>query len=282
MQVPLKDEDSGSGSGWSSGSMLDDLRNRLARLEKSTSGKTPAASRVWASTAPTTNVPPPASAGAEKRLSLSDLSVRPVSNSNSQGKDMEVVKADALDLKFGLSTDNPASSMLSNRSTTPDNSPPPPRRVLPPPPVFAVPEPAVAKPVAPSASASASASAADAVRANAKAEAARLFAGTKFVAPPPARSDTQSTIGTGTDVDSIFDMRSQSQTQSTVLTTQSQSVFGPSLSQETDEADLDEDIDLYLDEDVDVEGDGDTDEEGGEDDAKVRFKRVLLKKCILT
>ncbi|KAG8691545.1 hypothetical protein FRC11_001535, partial [Ceratobasidium sp. 423] len=47
MQVPIKDEDGGSGS-WNTGSsMLDDLRNRLARLEKSTSGKTPAASRTW-------------------------------------------------------------------------------------------------------------------------------------------------------------------------------------------------------------------------------------------
>ncbi|KAB5590517.1 Inner centromere protein, ARK-binding region protein [Ceratobasidium theobromae] len=260
MQVPIKDEDGGSGWNATSGSMLDDLRNRLARLEKSTNGKTPAASRVWTSTA-SSNLPS-ASAGAEKRLSLSDLSVRPNPALGNE-KEKAPEKIVGLELGLGLSTDNPASSMLSNRTTTPENSPPPVRRVLPAPPVFTLPEPEPEPeptPVPAPAKSSSSSSNADAVRANAKAEAARLFGGTKLFAPP-SRTDTQSTVGSGTDADSIFDMRSQSQTQTQTQTqstrSQSQSVFAKSQSQETDIDDIDLDLDEDL--DVDVDGDGDAD-----------------------
>ncbi|CAE7218223.1 unnamed protein product [Rhizoctonia solani] len=249
MQVPLKDEDGGSGT-WNAGpsSMLDDLRSRLARLEKSTSGKTPATSRIWTPTMPTTSLP---ATGSETRLSLSDLSVRPASESSAEkAKEMEP-EPEVVPLDLGLSTDDPTSSMLSNRSTTPVDSPPPARRVLPAPPVFALPNTA------------------NAVRA-AKAEAARLFGGTKFTAPP-ARTETQTTVMT--DVSSVFDKARQSQSQFTQSTAVTQLE-----SQDVEmEDELDADLDLDLDPDVDVDGDDDMDADGEEDDAKTTSSRNSTK-----
>ncbi|CAE6488436.1 unnamed protein product [Rhizoctonia solani] len=257
MQVPLKDEDGGSGT-WNTGSsMLDDLRNRLARLEKSTSGKTPAASRTWTSTNP------PAT-GSEKRLSLSDLSLRPSSESASaeKGKDKEP-EPEPVGLDLGLSTDDPAASMLSNRSTTPVDSPPQARRVLPAPPVFSLPEPAPVPTKVAEASKPAATNSADAVRA-AKAEAARLFGGTKF-AVPPARTETQTT--TATEVSSVFDKATQSLSQFTQSTAATQL--------ETQDTEMDDDLDVELDDpDVDVEGDDDMDADGEEDDAKTTSSRT--------
>ncbi|CAE6413652.1 unnamed protein product [Rhizoctonia solani] len=258
MQVPLKDEDGGS---WNTGtSMLDDLRNRLARLEKSTSGKTPAASRVWTPTMSNASLP---DTGSEKRLSLSDLSVRPASGSSSAAKGKEK-EPEVVALDLGLSTDDPAASTLSNRSTTPVDSPPQARRVLPAPPVFALPEPATKASEAPK---PAPTNTADAVRA-AKAEAARLFGGTKFTAPP-VRTETQTTLAT--EISSVFDKATQSQSQFTQSTAATQLE-----SQDAEmEDELDADLDLGLDPDVDVDGDGDEDmdAEGEDDDAKTTSSR---------
>ncbi|CUA76672.1 Mucin-5AC [Rhizoctonia solani] len=275
MQVPLKDEDGGTGS-WNTGtSMLDDLRNRLARLEKSTSGKTPAASRVWTHSGGSAT-------GSEKRLSLSDLSVRPASESSSANKgkekekekDMEMEteqEPEVVALDLGLSTDDPAASMLSNRSTTPVDSPPLARRVLPAPPVFTLPElPTTTKAPTPVEAPSklAPTNSADAVRA-AKAEAARLFGGTKFTAPlpPPARTETQTTIAS-TDFGSVFDKApSHSQfTQSTMIESQDAEM--------EDELEADLDLDLEMDPDVDVDGDDDMDADGEDDDAKTTSSRT--------
>ncbi|GAB1518864.1 inner centromere protein-related protein pic1 [Rhizoctonia solani] len=266
MQVPLKDEDGGS---WNTGtSMLDDLRNRLARLEKSTSGKTPAASRVWTPTMQNANLPNPSSEK-EKRLSLSDLSVRPPSGSSSaeKGKAREKEPETVVGLHLGLSTDDPAASTLSNRSTTPVDSPPHTRRVLPAPPVFSLPDPApIPKKVSDAAKpgATAASNTADAVRA-AKAEAARLFGGTKFTAPP-VRTETQTTVAT--EVGSVFDKVTQSQNQFTQSTAATQL--------ETQDAEMEDELDpeLDLDPDVDVEGDDDVDGEGDEDDAKTTSSRT--------
>ncbi|CAE6407876.1 unnamed protein product [Rhizoctonia solani] len=263
MQVPLKDEDGGS---WNTGtSMLDDLRNRLARLEKSTSGKTPAASRVWTPTMPTTTLPN-ASSEKEKRLSLSDLSVRPPSGASSaeKGKGKEKEPEAVVGLDLGLSTDDPAASTLSNRSTTPVDSPPHARRVLPAPPVFSLPDPAlVPKKASDAAKPGATATnTADAVRA-AKAEAARIFGGTKFTAPP-TRTETQTTVTT--EVDSVFDKATQSQfTQSTIAT-----------QLEIQDTEMQDDLDeaLDLDPDVDIEGDDDMEADGEEDDAKTTSSRT--------
>ncbi|KAF8761665.1 Inner centromere protein, ARK binding region [Rhizoctonia solani] len=251
MQVPLKDEDGGS---WNTGtSMLDDLRNRLARLEKSTSGK---------------NQLPPDSEK-EKRLSLSDLSVRPPSGSSSaeKGKAREKEPETVVGLHLGLSTDDPAASTLSNRSTTPVDSPPHTRRVLPAPPVFSLPDPApIPKKVSDAAKpgATAASNTADAVRA-AKAEAARLFGGTKFTAPP-VRTETQTTVAT--EVGSVFDKVTQSQNQFTQSTAATQL--------ETQDAEMEDELDpeLDLDPDVDVEGDDDVDGEGDEDDAQTTSSRT--------
>ncbi|KDN50241.1 hypothetical protein RSAG8_01577, partial [Rhizoctonia solani AG-8 WAC10335] len=248
MQIPLKDEDGGSGS-WNTGSMLDDLRNRLARLEKSTSGKTPAASRIWTPTMPTTNLP---ATGSENGIRLSDLSVRPPSQSFNaeKGKEKEKEEPEVIGLDLVLSTEDPTASMLSNRSTTPVDSPPPARRVLPAPPVFALPGAASAPTKAP-------VNTADAVRA-AKADAARLFGGTKFTAPP-ARTETQTTVAT--EVSSVFDKATQSQSQFTQFTADTQL--------ESQDVEMDElDADLDLDPDVDIEGDDDMDADMEEDDVK--------------
>ncbi|KAJ1311500.1 hypothetical protein OPQ81_009987 [Rhizoctonia solani] len=262
MQVPLKDEDGGSGT-WNTGtSMLDDLRNRLARLEKSTNGKTPAASRVWTPTMATANLP---ASGSEKRLSLSDLSVRPASGSSSAEKGKEK-QPEVVGLDLGLSTDDPAASTLSNRSTTPVDSPPPVRRVLPAPPVFALPDPAPVPTKAPEVPKPAPSNTADAVRA-AKAEAARLFGGTKFTAPP-VRIETQTTITT--ESGSLFDKAIQSQSQFT------QSTAATQLESQDAEMDdeLDADLGLELDPDVDVEGDDDMEADGEDDDAKTTSSRA--------
>ncbi|CEL57661.1 Inner centromere protein-related protein pic1 OS=Schizosaccharomyces pombe (strain 972 / ATCC 24843) GN=pic1 PE=1 SV=2 [Rhizoctonia solani AG-1 IB] len=265
MQIPLKDEDGGS---WNTGtSMLDDLRNRLARLEKSTSGKTPAASRIWTPTTATTALPN-ASSEKEKRLSLSDLSLRPASGTSSaekgKGKEREPEPEPVVGLDLGLSTGDPAASTLSNRSTTPVDSPPQTRRVLPAPPVFSL--PALAQvPKKTSDAAKPAANTVDAVRA-AKAEAARLFGGTKFTAPP-ARTETQSTLAT--EIGSVFDKITQSQfTQSTAAT-----------QIESQDAEMEDDLEevLDLDPDVDVEGDDDM-EADEEDDAKTTSSRTSSTK----
>ncbi|KEP55119.1 inner centromere protein, ARK-binding region protein [Rhizoctonia solani 123E] len=268
MQVPLKDEDGGSGT-WNTGtSMLDDLRNRLARLEKSTSGKTPAASRVWTPTMQTSGLP------ATGRLSLSDLSLRPasVSSNAEKSKDKETEpEVVGLDLGLGLSTDDPAASTLSNRSTTPVDSPPPARRVLPAPPIFALPEPAQKAPEAPPTNS------ADAVRA-AKAEAARLFGATKFTAPP-TRTETQTTLAT--EVSSLFDKATQSQSQFTQSTAATWIESQDAEMEDELDGDLDLDMDVDVDPDVDVEGDGDVDADMDEDDAKTTSAtrtRSMVKK----
>ncbi|KAG8705749.1 hypothetical protein FRC09_002779 [Ceratobasidium sp. 395] len=262
MQVPLKDEDSTGGSGWNSGgSMLDDLRSRLARLEKSTSGKTPAANRTWGvagvSGSGTTLVLDPVGlpgngGGDERRMSISDLGIpaKPVSLANepqippTQGED---AATDPLSLSTDAQESQRAAneSILSNRTTTPDNSPPPVRRVLPAPPVFAV-------PVEPPAPVAAKASS-DAVRAAAKAEAAKFFAGTKLApAQPASRMETQSTVMTETE--SVFDTQSQAQSQWSQSTTQTQSIFG------ADGGDL-----ADLDDELDADADGEADEEAEEE-----------------
>ncbi|KAG9128117.1 hypothetical protein FRC07_004733 [Ceratobasidium sp. 392] len=259
MQVPIKDEDSTGGSGWGSGgSMLDDLRSRLARLEKSTSGKTPAANRTWggsvASGSGTTPVLdsvglPNIGGGDERRMSISDLGILPAPLGN---KTLSTQDDDAVINPLALSTDAQESqraaneSILSNRTTTPENSPPPVRRVLPAPPVFAVP----VEPAAPVTTKVSS----DAVRAAAKAEAAKFFAGTKLApAPSASRTETQSTVVT--QMENVFDIQSQAQSQWSQSTTQTQSVLG------TDAGDL-----IDLDElDVDADGEAEADEEAEED-----------------
>lgn len=286
LQVPLKDED--SGSGWSSGggSVLEDLRHRLARLEKSTSGKTPAASRTWTSSAATSASGIGNNSGG--RMSLSDLSLKSRPASSDAAPEAEGNERGTLAslqdevLALGLSTDYARASMMSNRTTTPDNSPPPPKpRVLPAPPVFALPSPVPAlaqpalsfpppapvfsQPSTTESSTTASTSNSDAVRANARAEAARFFASSKLAAPAPSRTETQSTIAT--DIDSIFD-RVQSQTQTEFTQTDTQmtgtSLFG--LGSE-DLIDVDGEADLDL--DIDVEGDGEDEEM--EESTKVGF-----------
>jgi hypothetical protein len=129
---------------------------------------------------------------------------------------------------------------------------------LPAPPVFSL--PALAQvPKKTSDAAKPAANTVDAVRA-AKAEAARLFGGTKFTAPP-ARTETQSTLAT--EIGSVFDKITQSQfTQSTAAT-----------QIESQDAEMEDDLEdvLDLDPDVDVEGDDDM-EADEEDDAKVCFR----------
>ncbi|KAG9098854.1 hypothetical protein FS749_002778 [Ceratobasidium sp. UAMH 11750] len=242
MQVPLKDEDSTGGSGWGSGgSMLDDLRSRLARLEKSTSGKTPAATRTLGaggSGSATTPVLGPVGlsnvAGDERRMSISDLGIPK--------------KPASLD---ALESQRANESILSNRTTTPENSPPPVRRVLPAPPIFAV-------PAEPSAPVSAKVSS-DAVRAAAKAEAARFFAGTKLAPAKPApRTETQSTITT--EVESVFDPQGPTRSHWSQSTTQS--TLGAN---EGDPLGLDDELDL------DLDAEGEVDEEA-EEDTNVRHR----------
>ncbi|KAG8743916.1 hypothetical protein FRC10_011102 [Ceratobasidium sp. 414] len=261
MQVPLKDEDSTGGSGWNSGgSMLDDLRSRLARLEKSTSGKTPAAARTWGGAeASGSGVTPILDqvgllnvAGDERRMSISDLGVpkKPASLDNKPQPQLVEDEGAAVN-PLTLSTDAlegqqfANESILSNRTTTPDNSPPPVRRVLPAPPIFAVP----AEPPAPITAKASS----DAVRASAKAEAARFFAGTKLAPAQPApRTETQSTITT--EVESIFDTQGRTQSQWSQSTTQS--VFSAN---EGELIGLDDELD------ADLDGEGEVDEEAEED-----------------
>ncbi|KAG9101577.1 hypothetical protein FRC06_002805 [Ceratobasidium sp. 370] len=257
MQVPLKDEDSTGGSGWNSGgSMLDDLRSRLARLEKSTSGKTPAAARTWSgaggSGSGITPVLDPVELPDERRMSISDLGIpkKPASLSNKPQLQL-VGNEDVTVNPLALSTDAlegqqaANESILSNRTTTPENSPPPVRRVLPAPPIFAVPP----EPPAPVTAKVSS----DTVRAAARAEAARFFAGTKLAPVQPAPStETQSTIMT--EVESVFDAQGQTQSQWSQSTTQS--MFGAN---EGDVISLDDELD------ADLDGEGEADEEAEED-----------------
>ncbi|QRV76752.1 inner centromere protein-related protein pic1 [Ceratobasidium sp. AG-Ba] len=249
LQVPIKDEDSTGGSSWNSGgSALDDLRSRLARLEKSTSGKTPAASRIW-TTPLTDTVELPSD---ERRMSLSDLGPPKKPSLDNKPAEGETQDEDEVLNPLSLSTDALVAndSILSHRTTTPDNSPPPVRRVLPAPPVFAIPAELPAPVIAPTKTSSS-----DAVRAAAKADAARFFAGAKL-APAQSKTETQSTAVT--EIDSVFESQGQSQSQWTQST--ATSMFS---AEGADLADVDDELDV----EVDIDGDGEADEEA-EDDTK--------------